>query len=165
MGKRGPRTTPTALKLVRGNPGKRALNHSEPKAPAPVKAPSPPAHLDDAAKICWNELAPLLLGMRLLTDADYRALELLCATYSEWRSARVAVANAGATYETVNESGGRIVRAHPAVAIAADAWRRSRQMMIEFGLTPSARATIKLPPAEKKDPFAEFMSRGKARRA
>ena len=31
MGKRGPRPRPTALKLARGNPGKRRLNTDEPK--------------------------------------------------------------------------------------------------------------------------------------
>ena len=49
MGKRGPRPQPTQLRLVRGNPGKRAINKLEPKPDGGI--PAKPAWLVDALKV------------------------------------------------------------------------------------------------------------------
>jgi hypothetical protein len=49
MGLRGPAPEPTALKLLRGNPGKRPLNTLEPKPPT-GKRPHCLAHLDEVAR-------------------------------------------------------------------------------------------------------------------
>ena len=40
----GRKTTPTKLKLLKGNPGKRGLNKDEPEPD--VRLPNPPSHLD-----------------------------------------------------------------------------------------------------------------------
>ncbi|MEO0035368.1 MAG: hypothetical protein RLZZ501_1391, partial [Pseudomonadota bacterium] len=62
----GRRPTPTHLKLVRGNPGKRPLNEAE---PTPARAlPSPPAHMSDEAKVAWGRMATLLDQMGVLTE-------------------------------------------------------------------------------------------------
>jgi len=57
-------TIPTAIKVCRGNPGKRAINIHEPKPPP--AALSPPAILGDAGVEKWNDIAPLLSRMGVL---------------------------------------------------------------------------------------------------
>jgi phage terminase small subunit len=52
---RGRKPKPTRLKLIEGNPGKRATNQHEPR-PEP-KVPTCPAHLCPAAKAEWKRLA------------------------------------------------------------------------------------------------------------
>ena len=51
----GPPPTPTNLKLLRGNPGKRKLNTTEPDPPPAI--PTCPSHLDKVAKREWRRKA------------------------------------------------------------------------------------------------------------
>ena len=71
----GRRPKPTALRLVEGNPGKRAINKKEPKPKRVI--PSCPAHLDDSGKVAWGRLSVLLDRRGVLTEADSAALERL----------------------------------------------------------------------------------------
>lgn len=160
MGRRGPPPTPTALKLVKGNPGKRAINKREPAAAGSLGAP--PEHLEAIGKAAYRRLARLLGAMRLESAGDRQALELLCAAYEEWREARAAVLAHGMTYERMTAQGERIVATRPEVAIAADAMRRVHRLLLEFGLTPSARSRVEAGEAPPVDPMEEFLKRGRA---
>lgn len=135
----GRRPKPTALRELGGNAGHRPINQAEPKV-ALLRADAP-EWLPAEGQAFWMELAPMLTGMRVLTEADRPALVLLCDVYAEWREAREVVRKEGATYEAVTESG-FMWRKRPEVSIAADAWRRMRAMLIEFGMTPAARSRI-----------------------
>ena len=159
MGKRGPPPKPTALKLVTGNPGKRALNRKEPKSAGEYGAA--PKHLDAVGKSLWHELAKVLQGMQLESASDRRALELMCATYEEWRAARKVFIDEGMTYTRSTAQGDDIISIRPEVRIAADAMRRLHRMMLEFGLTPSARSRVVTGTKEDADPMADFLSRGR----
>ena len=55
MATRGRKPTPTALKVLEGNPGKRKLNDNEPRPEK--KAPSCPKWLEPEAKKEWRRLA------------------------------------------------------------------------------------------------------------
>ncbi len=159
----GRKPLPSAVKEARGNPGKRRLNDREPQAPAGM--PECPKWLPDRARECWADLAPQLEGMRVVTRADRLALILLCQHYAEWMDALDLIEEAGGvTYESETEAGARIVRAHPAVAIAADAARRVKALLVEFGLTPSARTRVKASEAEPEDPAEALLDRGKKMR-
>ena len=72
----GRRPQPTALKVLRGNPGKRKLPAAEPEPPAgEVVAPD---GLSVGALAMWAELSPAALAMRTLTTADVRVFCTLC---------------------------------------------------------------------------------------
>src|SRR6185312_2686519 len=58
LGMRGRKPKPSALKLLAGNPGKRALNKREPRPRREI--PSPPAHLSDGARTAWGALSTRL---------------------------------------------------------------------------------------------------------
>lgn len=135
----GRKPVPTALKLMRGNPGKRPINKREPK-PA-VGIPVAPDHLSKRAAAVWPILTGKLSAMGVLTTADGHALELLAEAYAEWRDASDAVREHGQTYESQTQNG-TIIRPRPEVSIASDAWRRVAKMLTDFGLTPSSRAKL-----------------------
>lgn len=151
----GRRPTPTELKLVRGNPGKRPLNKKE---PLPAKRiPSTPAHLTDEGQVAWGRLTVLLDRMGVLTEADGFALERLCDCYSEILALRELVDANGRTYETTSTQGELVIKANPAVAMLADADRRFKSYLVEFGLTPAARSKVQIKADDdQEDQFAEF---------
>ena len=69
---RGRKPKPTALKLIEGNPGKRAINGQEPMPPASL--PDCPQHLTTEARAEWQRLAEILNGIGLLTQVDRAAM-------------------------------------------------------------------------------------------
>lgn len=159
MGKRGKQTKPTALKLVTGNAGRRPINKDEPK---PVHGiPDCPSYIPNVAKALWRELAPLLFNMGVLTEADRRALEMVCATYAEYRKADDDVKKNGITYSTTSMSGDVIIKANPAVNMRSDAAKRYLVLIKEFGLTPSSRAGVKVEKKDNSDPLQDFLNRNR----
>jgi P27 family predicted phage terminase small subunit len=149
----GRRPKPTHLKVVTGNPGKRKLNDKEP-TPARNTQPSGASHR--LGKVAWGKLTVLLDGMGILTVADTLALERLCDIYADILQLRLTIADEGRTY-TVQTDGGFLIKANPAVAMLADADRRFKSYLVEFGLTPAARTKVKVDGGEKEeDPLNQF---------
>ena len=56
MATRGRKPTPTHLKLVRGNPGKRALPKKGTEIPVVVEEVTPPEFLSTDAKVEWGRM-------------------------------------------------------------------------------------------------------------
>lgn len=81
MGRRGPQPQPTALKIARGNPGKRPLNTEEPQLPAPDL--TAPKGLKGRALREWQELGPTLLAAGVLTMADLKCFLTYCQTVGD----------------------------------------------------------------------------------
>jgi len=151
---------PTALKLVQGNAGKRAINKNEPKPK--LAKPKCPGHLSPKAKTAFKNVSKLLEDMGVLTIADGMALEMLCDAYAEWRDLRKEIEVAGSsTYTTIGTSGDVVIKARPQVAMASDAWKRIKSMTAEFGLTAASRTKLSVAEKEEIDPLAEYMARNK----
>ena len=147
--------TPTQLKVVRGTTRADRANKREPKVEEPLPA-DPPEWLSPAALPWWGRVRPILTGMKVATSADPIAVGLLCDALAEYMAARDEALAAGMIYETTGKSGDTMIRAHPAVGIAADAWRRAKLMATEFGLTPASRAKVSVADAGPADPLAEW---------
>lgn len=154
---RGRKPTPTHLKVVTGNPGRRPLNDAEPNA---VRSrPSCPAHASDKAKETWGYVCGMLDRMGILSEVDAIAIEMLCEAYADWLGAKRALAEFGSDYyQTENSAGGVMHRAHPAVATKADADRRIRGWLAEFGMTPSSRSRVKVDGEKAEDdPLSQYI--------
>jgi P27 family predicted phage terminase small subunit len=152
MAPRGRRPTPTKLKLLRGNPGRRPLNEDEP-APAAGEIDAPD-WLEGAAAQEWRRMAPVLHRLGLLTEIDGNALAAYCQAWARWREAEGQIKKFGMV---IKGKGGFPVIS-PFVAIANRAMAQMRGFLVEFGMTPSARSRVGA--AGKKnapgDPFEEF---------
>lgn len=147
------RPLPSAINRLRGNPGRRPVNKREPKPP--VGVPECPEYISDRAKEAWWKIAPRLNEMGVLTLADGVALEMLVEAYAEYRTALDAVAEHGATYEAATQTG-VIIRSRPDVAIASDAFKRVKGLLVEYGLTAASRTKLHTGAAVSDDPLEEF---------
>lgn len=141
----GPPPTPTILKMMKGNPGKRRL-HPEPQPTVSEKCPEPPPFIDGFARDEWWEIAPQLHRLGLLTRIDVPALAAYCYAFGQWRQAAEALARMADRDETmhgllIRTSDGN-ARRNPLVKIAADAAEDMVRFAGEFGLTPIARQRL-----------------------
>jgi P27 family predicted phage terminase small subunit len=149
----GRRPTPTSLKLLNGNPGKRSLNKHEPKFSG---IPSCPKHLDKAARTEWKRVASELTATGLLTTVDRAALAAYCAAWSRWTDAEINIQKFGTVIKSP-KSGFPIQ--NPYVGVANTALDQMRKFAVEFGMTPSSRSRISVTDGSKSDdPFTEFMA-------
>lgn len=160
MATAGRKPKPTHLKLVTGNPGKRAL----PKAEAKVvpSLPSPPPHLADEAKVEWGRVSEDLFKIGLLSGVDRAALAAYCQAYARWVQAERAISEMAKRDQLtgglmIKTSNGNAIQ-NPLVGTANKAAADMVRYAAEFGMTPSARSRIHAsPPGEAdKDPAAAY---------
>lgn len=128
---------PTALKLVNGNPGKRAINGQEPD-PEYLNDLTPPDYLSDAAKVVWNEIAPNLRTARVLTKMDVPMLHKVCESIATYRRAVIKCQELGEIGENGSISQWEIVKSM--------AFKQAMAAMQQFGMSPAARTRIAIQP-------------------
>jgi P27 family predicted phage terminase small subunit len=152
MAPRGQRPTPTRLKILRGNPGRRPLNEQEPTPAAGSLAA--PTWLEGEAAAEWKRLAPVLHRLGLLTEIDETALATYCQAWARWREAERNIQKFGMVIK--GKGGFPIIS--PFVAVANRAMSQMKGLLVEFGMTPSARSRVIASGDRDKpvDPFAEF---------
>ena len=149
MGKRGPQKTPTKIKIARGTNRTDYSNEPQPPRTQAVKIPK---HLGKVAAAKWRQLLPLLDGIRLMTDADIEALARYCDTYEWWLATRAKLKAEGDTYPILNDGGEvKYIAQRPEVSIAHKLSTQLRQLEQDFGLNPSARASLKVEPEKPHD--------------
>jgi phage terminase small subunit len=88
--KTGRKPKPTALKLLKGNPGRRNLSKPAP-AFDPAK-PSPPPFLNDDALQEWHRLIDILFKTGVMTETDRAAFAAYCQSYGRWVQAERQIA-------------------------------------------------------------------------
>jgi len=133
----GRKPKPTAIKLLEGNPGKRALNHAEPKPR--VVLPRPPEHLSDDEKEKWKMTVKELYPLGLITTIDKDALAMYCVIFVRWLKAEKMVREKG---EIIKTAAGNIIQ-NPYLSIANRALDQLNKLGAEFGMTPSSRSRVK----------------------
>jgi len=156
----GRKPKPTWLKDVSGNPGKRSQNKNEPK-PARATSHRAPAGLSPEAKKHWAIVAKQLADVGILTNLDKSALVVYCEAWARWR---IATDHVHAEGMLVTQPGGYLAQ-NPYLSIANKAFDHLQKLMVEFGMTPSSRTRIEVPPAEQADPMEAFLQKGKGKRA
>ena len=136
MATRGRKPTPTAIKELEGNPGKRPLNEREPK-PA-KKAPACPKWLEYEAKKEWRRLAKKMEMMGVLTEVDMAAFAGYCQAYARWKEAEEFISLHGTIVKTPSGYWQQV----PQVSIAQTYLKVMNRFAEQFGLTPASRSRI-----------------------
>lgn len=149
----GRKPTPTALKVLHGNPGRRPLNAAEPRAE--VARLHCPEELDEIARAEWQRVMPLLAAAGVLTRLDRAALISYCVIYSRAMQADAMLAKAGMVITTAN---GTEVQS-PWVSISNRAHELLNRYEVEFGMTPSSRSRVKVPQKAGEDEFSQFLAK------
>jgi P27 family predicted phage terminase small subunit len=138
MGKRGPAPKPTNLRVLHGDRRDR-INTREPQ---PREAlPEPPERMSPGALVIWEYTIEELASMRTITAADRDALACYCEAVATHRRASELLARSDILMKALH--GDRLVR-NPLLAVQRDAAYTIRQFAGEFGLTPSARSSIRV---------------------
>lgn len=152
---RGRKPIPTEIKRATGDgihdSGGRKLPTDEPKA-SPRK-PRKPSHLSPSAGKAWDRLTTALDELGVLSATDLDALTL-CAEQLGIKAD---------AYERIKAEGDVVTlpngcpTPHPAVGILQKATTQAKAFLIEFGLTPSGRARVKVQKKEEEaEPFADL---------
>jgi P27 family predicted phage terminase small subunit len=142
---RGPQPTPTVIKLLRGNPGKRRIGR-EPELLIPENVPEPPPFITGYACDEWWRVAPELHRFGLLTIGDVMLFAVYCAAYARWRTAEEVLAemakrDAVASGLLIQRTSGSAAQ-NPLIRIAANAAAEMVRFAGHFGMTPAARVRI-----------------------
>lgn len=123
--------TPTSLKLVMGNPGKRPLPENEPIPEGEVVRP---AFVKGRALKLWEQYAPKLIAQGVLTSWDVDMFAAWCVLMGQFQKDPEGFTSA---------------------KIA-----QMRSLAGAFGLTAADRARIKVKPQESKsDPASKYLTR------
>lgn len=154
---RGTKPQPTALKLLKGNPGKRPISPDEPTPTVVEETAAPPDYLSDEAKKEWLRVAPILVRNGLLTEMDLDALGTYCAAFATWREATEKLRQFGMV---VKSPTGYPIPS-PYLPIANQATKQMRAIMADFGMNPSARTRVRRArdPHAPANPLQKFLDR------
>lgn len=158
MGRRGPPPQPTALKILRGNPGHRPLNEDEPQPPA--DAIEPPSYLQGVSLEKWHEVVKKLVDMSLMTNADVDTVARYCVMYERYHKYLDQVRR-GLDVLVMREESGRVryMQITPAATMLAKLDEQMLRVEREFGFTPASRSEIQTSPKVSNDPLAAFVAR------
>jgi P27 family predicted phage terminase small subunit len=158
---RGRKPTPTVVKNLLNNPGKRPVNQDEPQPDA--IAPDPPDWLNPRARAHWLETAPELESLGLLTAIDGSSLAEYCTIWARWQEAEEAIRTHGMVVRvnvTQWDKNGKPLNGSPAtspyVNIANKSLAHVRAFEVEFGRTPSSRSRVHVKGKTKKTSAQKF---------
>lgn len=146
----GRKPVPTALKLVRGNPGKRPINRNEPRPSREVVMPD---WLSPEAAKHWPIVAKLLHDAGLLTAIDVTALGLYCESFARWKHANAQIMRFGTVVKSPN---GYPIQS-PYLSIANKAHEQMTRLLAEFGMTPASRMRCTVAKPDDPSPYAKFV--------
>lgn len=145
---RGRKPVPTNLKLIRGNPGKRALNTAEPR---PGDIGDPPNDLCAVARRKWRRMIDKAAWGQVLTCADQDLLAEYCRLYVRKLEAEKQIKEHGAVVAAPNG----FPTPSPWVAIANRCAADMLKIAAECGGTPSSRSRLQISkPGPTENPFA-----------
>jgi P27 family predicted phage terminase small subunit len=148
---------PTQLKILRGNPGKQALNKLEPEPELLADLPEPPDFLNQPALDEWWRIVEELQRLGMLTTFDVTTLAAYCQSWGRWVEAERKIA----ALRAVNPDAALLVKGslsnlvpNPLIKIARLAAQDMVKYACEFGFTPAARSRIVL--TGGKEPSSKF---------
>jgi P27 family predicted phage terminase small subunit len=144
MGGKGFPPAPTALKAIRGNPGRRPLNRREPQPAKDVRYPEAPAHLTPAAREEWTKIVPELAACGLLTRIDHVALAEYCATWGRVLEAEAELTKGLRIMKKSKKTGESYPVLNPYFSLLVTLLGQLKGFLGEFGMTPASRSRIQV---------------------
>ena len=145
---RGRKRKPSSLHVLHGTDRPDRMNWEEPNPASPDSFPDPPDFLDEVAKEEWSRMGKELFDTGLFTSIDSTALAAYCVAYSQWTENIRKVTKFGTVFKTPNGYPAQ----SPYLSMANKAFEQMTKMLIEFGMTPSARARVKTAISAREPP-------------
>jgi P27 family predicted phage terminase small subunit len=141
---RGRKPTPTALRLVQGNPGNRPLNHNEPEPEAVM--PTCPSHLCPSAKAEWRRIGRQMQNLGMISLLDRAVLAGYCQAYGRWVEAERKLHEMPMLLKM--PSG--YIQHNPWLTIANKQLELMLKFGSELGLSPSTRSRVSVTTSKKR---------------
>lgn len=138
---RGRKPQPTALKLLRGLPGKRPINEQEPEHP-PLDVACPDDLVDPVARAEWERVAAQLVQTGQVTMVDRGTLMGYCLKYGQWK----ALEDEARKHPFIVRSPSGYPIPNPALGMANKCFALMLKAAAELGITPSSRSRVKTEP-------------------
>lgn len=168
MGQRGPAPLPAAEHLRRGNPSRKNVVELLNGLRIPVEIPPCPTHLVPAAKKEWKRIGPLLAELGLVAKIDMAALAMYCQAYGRWHDAERKIRELNKADPTKLPG---LVGVTPSGYEQMSVWlqisnrmvEQMRQLIAEFGMSPSARARVQPQDVQLELPGLEAKKDGEKR--
>jgi P27 family predicted phage terminase small subunit len=144
---------PTALRILKGNPSKRALPKNEPQPDAGAEMPD---NLSPVARQQWITVCEQLERAGLLTQVDRDALALYCETFARYREALDHLSRESCVVTSPN---GYPIK-NPWLTLAERAQDQMVALLREFGMTPAARSRVTVTnPRPKENKFLALLQK------
>ncbi len=153
MGKRGPAPTPTHLKILNGSALKHPsrINKNEPQ-PEYVEAEPPNWLKGRSERKVYREEGRKLARMKVLTEADQRALAMVAIYWVKWEE--LAKEATTAVHETENG----YVSTDPRINSMVKLGEKIMSLFKEFGMTPSSRTGLEVQTDDKYDDLEAILN-------
>ncbi|OBQ68397.1 phage terminase small subunit P27 family [Mesorhizobium loti] len=151
---RGRKPETAEQQALKGAPGKRMSQkaaqairtETKTAAPSPIVIGNvrPPKWLKRSRKATeiWNDLAPRLAKLNLVSELDAVPLGRYCRYIVEWIAADLAVQKEGTWFDTVGTNGEPTKKRHPAWQACQDLEKMLRETEAAFGMRPDTRYKI-----------------------
>ena len=146
---RGRRKIAPELAEKLGNPGRRGKTvAAQPPEEDDPTAFSAPEHVSDGVRAVWDAIVATPVGADIIKSSDRFMLERYCTFVHDWRLLTEALTDrrvkGGLRMFEKHERKryGTVTKARPEVGMRIQIAAELRAMEREFGLTPSARASI-----------------------
>ena len=152
----GRKPTPTWLKVIAGNPGKRPLNANEP-IPSGGIGPPPP-NFSEAERTVWLEMTNAAPA-GLLTQLERPSLEMYCASKVRYDFCKAKCEQYGTVVKT--PTGAWTYSPYYTQMRAEE--KTCKGLLIEFGYTPSSRSRVSIAAKRKgqaETPFDDLKELG-----
>lgn len=150
MGITGPKPTPPALKILRGNPGGRAIPKTVKVTP---HVPRCPAWLSPLARKEWKRATRELDKLGLMTRLDLALLAAYCAAVAQMAECSEYIEKQGGVVKYLKGRNSQTAM-HLSTMRAAQAFIKAAAA--EFGMSPSSRGRITIPEAPERDKFLDW---------
>lgn len=137
---RGRKQTPTALRVLRGNPGRRPFNPDEPQ-PDELAAEVPEVLTDADARAEWTRAIVPAIRIGQVTAADRTLAIAHCELWATWRS---QIADAAKHPHVIAAGKHRYPLPNPARVMANKTLHLLAQVDEKLGFSPTSRAKVQV---------------------
>ena len=167
MGGRGPAPAPRAIQDLKGNPRKTPKKKiaKEVQVTPPDQVPQPPRGMPKPQKAIWNDLAPILWKMGVLTSPDIPTFKVLVKLLWRWEECESQLDLLGNEWDPLaghfQLGPGGVVKQSELFKAAMDTAKLLRNYFAVFGMEPSSRTRIQVKGLGKgeEDPMKKFLAK------
>jgi P27 family predicted phage terminase small subunit len=109
--------------------------------------PECPSYLSDMGKEKWNEIAPRLFNLGILTALDSDALARWCSLWALWRQCQDFIEKNGLSHQVETAAGKSKMQIYPQARLMNQLGEILGKIECQFAMSPSSRASLRITPS------------------